>query len=66
MATKKIYYDNDLELEVFSNNESIHLELSSDETIEPSFLLSLTSDDVLELIEDLQNHVDKLNGFKSK
>lgn len=62
MATKKVFYDNDAEMEIFSNDGGIHLEISSEDT-DPSFIITLTSKDVEELIEELQKHLNNVNGF---
>lgn len=62
MATKKVFYDNEVEMEIFSNDGGIHLEISSEDT-DPSFIITLSPNDVEELIQELQQHVNKVNGF---
>lgn len=62
MAQKTVYFDSETELELYSNEDVLHLELSQD-GYEPSMIIDLNSEDVETLISELQVLYDKISMF---
>lgn len=58
MATKKVYHDDYVEMELSSNVNGIHLEVKEEDQEIP-LILTLTVKDAEELIQDLTNHITK-------
>lgn len=61
MAQKTVYYDSDAELEVYCNESIVTFQLSYDD-YEPSMVIDLNSEDVGNLILDLQKLHAEMNG----